>query len=58
MEGRLTMSVSATDIMRATSNYKITTTSNYVRENWVPYTGRYVMLNIYYRFNKTSPDKY
>ena len=58
MEGRLTMSVSATDIMRATSNYKVTTTSNYVRENWVPYTGRYVMFNIYYRFNKTSPDKY
>ena len=58
MESRLTISISATDILSATSNYKVTSTSNSVKESWVPYTGRYVMFNIYYRFNKTSPNKY
>ena len=58
MESRLTMSISATDILSARSNYKVTSTSNSVKESWIPYTGRYVMFNIYYRFNKTSPNKY
>ena len=58
MKGRLTMSFSATDILKAKSSYNMTATSNFVKENWTPYTGRYVMFNIYYRFNKTSPNKY
>lgn len=58
MDSRLILSLSSSDILRATSNYTVTTTSNFVKESWIPYTGRYVMFNIYYRFNKTSPNKY
>lgn len=56
--GRLVLGVSALDLLQTTSNYKVVATSNSVQENWTPNTGRYVMFNIYYRFNKVSPKKY
>ena len=56
MQGRLTIGLSAGNILDSRPSYICETTPVYVSQHWNTYYGRNVMLNIVFKFNKTSPE--
>lgn len=54
MKGRLVISVSANDLLNRSTTYSETTAADRRVQSWTPAYGRYYMLNVAFRLNKTS----
>ena len=55
LKGMLVISVSGNDLLNQASGYTVKDGANYRVQRWQPSLGRYFMLNISYRFNRTKP---
>ena len=54
LKGRLGISISGNDLLNRGTSFTVTTNANYQDITWNPSYGRYFMLNVVYRLNKTS----
>lgn len=54
MNGRLLLTVSANDILNRSTSYSVSTSADSRVQSWTPTFGRYYMLNLAFRLNKTS----
>ena len=57
-KGRILLSFTAHDLLNSQPGYALTSFSTYTVQRWTPSYGRYYLLNLSFRFNKTSGTQY
>ena len=56
MKGGLVVSLSVNDLLGKDNDYSITKNADSIVQSWLPTFGRYYMLTVSYRLNRTKPD--
>ena len=54
LKGRLIISASASDLLSRSNSYSVNNSADHRLQTWTPSFGRYYMLNVAFRLNKTS----
>ena len=55
LRGRMTVTLSANDLLNNGGGYTVNAASDHILETWRPSFGRYYLIGVYFRLNKLNP---